>query len=80
MFISNEGKLKEINDYCVGPVHFTHTRLNSLKEFNRETDTLISDLKKELCLLKKDVNTLGKYVNIFYKFKTSRQASKRIEK
>lgn len=73
---SNEEKLKEINDFYVGLVHYTQPRLNSLQKFDGEIDTLISDLKGEFDLLKKDVNTLGKYVSFFYKLKTNRKAVK----
>ncbi len=69
---SNEKKLKEINDFCEGLVHYTPPRLNSLQKFDDEIDTLISDLRMEFDLLNKDVNTLGKYVGFFYKRKVNR--------
>jgi len=72
---SNEGKLKEINDSCVGLVHYTQPRLNSLQEFDDEIDTLISDLKREFDLLNNDVNTLRKYVGFIPKLKIKRQAT-----
>lgn len=71
---SNEGKLKEINDYCVGLTHYTQPRLNSLQKLSKEIGTLISDLKREFNLLNKDVSTLGKYVGFLYKWKINRQA------
>jgi len=70
---SNEGKLKEINDYCAGLTHYTQPRRNSLQKLSKEIDTLISDLKGEFNLLNKDVNTLGKYVGFLYKWKINRQ-------
>jgi len=70
----NEGKLKEINDCCVGLTHYTQPRLNSLQQFSKEIDTLISDLKREFNLLNKDVRILGKHVGFLYKWKINRQA------
>jgi len=72
---SNEAKLKEINDFCVGLVHYTQPRLNSLQKFDEEIDTLISELRSEFDLLNNDVNTLGKYVGFFHKRKINRQAT-----
>ncbi len=72
---SNEGKLKEINDFCVGLVHYTQPRLNSLQKFDEEIDTLTSDLKREFDLLNNDVNTLRKYVGFIPKLKIKRQAT-----
>lgn len=72
---NNEGKLKEINDFCEGLSHYTVPRLNSLQKFDEAIDALISDLKREFDLLNNDVNTSRKYVGFIYKFKISRQAT-----
>ena len=72
---NNEEKLKEINDFCEGLVHYTLPRLNLLQKFDEEIDTLVSDIKRELDLLNNDVNTLKKYASFFYKRKINRQAT-----
>lgn len=76
---SNEEKLKEINDFCVGlpryTQHYTQPRLNSLRKFDEEIDTLISNLKREFDLLNNDVSILRKYVGFFYKCKSNRQTN-----
>ena len=72
---SNEVKLKEINDFYVGLVHYNQPKLNSLQKFDEEIDSLISDLKREFDLLHNDVNTLRKYVGFFYKRKINRQVT-----
>jgi len=69
---SNERKLKEIKDYCVGLTLYNQTGPNSLRELNKKIDNLISDLKREFNLLNKDVNTLGKYVGFLNKWKINR--------
>jgi len=71
---SNEEKLKQINDFYVGLIHYTQQGLNSLRKFVEEIDTLISDLKGKFDLLNNDVNTLSKYVGISYKLKINRQS------
>ena len=74
---SNEERLKEIDDFCVGlphhTQHYTQQRLNSLQKFDEEINTLISDLKSKLDLLNNDVSILRKYVGFFYKRKINRQ-------
>ncbi|MFC1929000.1 hypothetical protein ACFLXK_05315 [Chloroflexota bacterium] len=72
---SNEARLTEINDFCVGLVHYSQPRLNSLQKHHKEIDTLISDIKREFDLLHGNVNTLRKYVGFFYKRKINRQSS-----
>lgn len=75
---SNEEKLKEINGFYEGLIHYTPntpTRLNSLQKFDEEIDILISDIKREFDLLHDNVNTLRKYVGFFYKRKIDRQAT-----
>ena len=71
----NEEKLKEANDFCVGLLHYTQQRLDSLRIFHEEIDALISDLKEKFALLNSDVNTLGKYVGFFYKRKVNQQTT-----
>ena len=71
---SNEGNLKEINDFYATLVHYTQPKLNSLQKFNEEMGTLISDLKIEFDLLNSNVKTLEKYVGFFNKRKINRQA------
>ncbi len=70
---NNEGKLKEINDYCVELTHYTQPRLNALQKLSKEIDILITDLKREFNLLNKNVSTLEKYVGFLYKWKINRQ-------
>lgn len=70
---SSEERLKEINDFCVGLLHYTQQRLNSLRIFNEEIDTLISELKEKFDLLNNDVRILRKYIDILYKLKINRQ-------
>jgi len=71
----NEEKNKEINNFCLGLRNHTQQRLNLLRKFDREIDTLISDLKSELDLLNNDVSTLRKYVGFFYRRNISRQCT-----
>ena len=70
---NNEEKLKEINGFCVGLHHYTQQRLNSLRKFDEEIDTLMSDLKKKFDLLNNDVSILRKYAGILYKLKINLQ-------
>ncbi len=72
---SNEVKLKEINDFCEGLVHYTKPKLESLRKFDGAIDSLILELNKEFDLLSEDVNTLRKYVGFPQRYKINRQAS-----
>lgn len=66
---SNEKKLKEINDFCVGLIHYTQQVSNSLRKFDEGIDTLIAELKSNLDLVNNDVSILRKYVGFIYKLK-----------
>ena len=72
---SSEEKLKEINDLYVGLFHYTQQRLNSLRKFDKEMDTLMLDLKKKSDLLNNDVSVLGKYVGFIGKRKINQQSN-----
>ena len=65
----NERKLKEINGFCMGFVHYTHQKLSSLRRLDDEMDTSISNLGRHLDLLSHDVSMLTKYAGFIYKIK-----------
>jgi len=70
-----EKRLEEINDFCVGLIHYTQQRLNLLRKFDEEMDTLISEVREKFDLLNNDVSILRKYVGFFYERKINRQAT-----
>ncbi len=75
VIISNEERLNEIHNYCMGIIHYNKTTLESLQKFDSEIDSLILKLSKEFDLLKNDTSIMRKYVGFFYKRKIDRQST-----
>ena len=65
----HEQRLKGFLGFHETLCHYTKQRLELLRKYDGEIETLTSDLKKKLDLLNEDASLLKKYVGLFYKLK-----------